>query len=161
MKGKKTHKKKAAKKSAAAAAKADGGDESAGAVAVAARHRDFSGDLETYVTTWANDKASWKFNKVLQNFILDHIFSADRIGKDLFRLLLPYIASIQGGARDRLLARVDKIVDGDDDDDDDDKEEDDAAAAAGADAPAAAAAAGKNEAQLKRAIKLRTALSLQ
>jgi len=157
MKGKKTHKKKAAKKSAAATAKADGGDEPAGVVAVgpgaAARHRDFSGDLEAYVTTWANDKASWKFNKVLQNFMLDHIFSADRIGKDLFRLLLPYIASIQGGARDRLLARVDKIVDGDDDDDD--------AAAASAGADAAAAAAGKNEAQLKRAIKLRTALSLQ
>jgi len=72
--------------------------------------RDFSTDLEAYCTQWAQARESWRFNKVLQTWALEHCMDRARISKALFKTLLPYLASIQGGAKERLLAKVDKII---------------------------------------------------
>lgn len=72
--------------------------------------RDFSADLEAYCTQWSQARESWRFNKVLQTWALEHCMDRARISKALFKNLLPYLASIQGGAKERLLAKVDKII---------------------------------------------------
>ena len=69
--------------------------------------------LDSYLEHWATDRESWKFNKVLQTFALEHVWDKEKIDKSLFRKLLPYLGSIQGGARDRLLQRAQEVIDGD------------------------------------------------
>ena len=113
----------------------------------AASGRDFSTDLEAYCTQWAQARESWRFNKVLQTWALEHCMDRARISKTLFKTLLPYLASIQGGAKERLLYKVDKIIeDGFKPDEKDDEE--------GATLHSAEAA----ENFLKRAVKIKTAL---
>jgi hypothetical protein len=79
------------------------------------RQRDFSGDLKLYLDQWQahqhaierNNKSAlqyspWKFNKVLQAWSLDHCLQKQKISLELFKQLLLYIASVRGGARERL-----------------------------------------------------------
>ena len=115
------------------------------------RSRDFSGDLAEYLSTWAEDKASWKFNKVLQNYLLDNLMDSKKIDKELFRSACAYLASIEGGARDRLLSRVQKILDDDGGDDGEDQK----TAKDGA-----ATTLKERELVLKRAIKIQSSLSV-
>jgi hypothetical protein len=72
--------------------------------------------LDSYLEHWATDHSTWKFNKVLQNYGLEHCWDKEKIDKSLFRKLLPYLGSIQGGARDRLLQRAQEVIDGDNQD---------------------------------------------
>lgn len=123
------------------------------------RSRDFSGDLAEYLSTWAEDKASWKFNKVLQNYLLDNLMDSKKIDKELFRSASAYLASIQGGARDRLLSRVQKILDGEADDDDDDGGEDGEDQMTAKDG-ATPTTLKEKELVLKRAIKIQSSLSV-
>lgn len=103
MKGK--HGKKKVAKAAA-----NGLESTASNEASSGPSRDFQTDLSNYVTLWATNKVEWKFNKILQNYALEHCLDKDKIGKLVFRPLLPYIGSIQGGARDRLLARMETLI---------------------------------------------------
>ena len=62
-----------------------------------AKGRDFSGDLEEYLNGWEQRSVnSWKFNKVLQAWALNNAFEKDKIESKLFKLLCPYIESVQG-----------------------------------------------------------------
>ena len=72
--------------------------------------RDYSADLMTYLTTWATDRGQWKYNKKLQSFALENFENPKEIDKKVFRLLLPYIKSIVGSARDRLVLKVESII---------------------------------------------------
>lgn len=75
------------------------------------KHRGFSGDLSEYLALWRNDKANWKFNKVLQAWALESCFTKDLIDKNLFHDLLPYIGTVIGGARERLIERARALID--------------------------------------------------
>ena len=75
--------------------------------------RDFSGDLEEYLQEWEdrnNEGAQWKFNKILQAWALDNCFSKKNIGSLLFKKLIPYVLTVQGGAMDRLVSRAAAIM---------------------------------------------------
>ena len=72
--------------------------------------RDFAGDLHNYVKTWRKDRETWKFSKVLQNWLLDNCFNGEKIEKQLFHDCLPYIGSVMGGARTRLVESCDKYL---------------------------------------------------
>lgn len=116
---------------------ADGDDVAAVAPAV---RRDFSQDLNIYLSQWSHkdEYGGWKFNKNLQIWALEYCFDVTKIDNELFKSLLPYLASIQGNALERLLQRADKIVD---------------------DATNEEAEGGDNDATdgaLKRALKIRT-----
>ena len=109
--------------------------------------RDFSADLEAYCTQWSQARESWRFNKVLQTWALEHCMDRARISKALFKSLLPYLATIQGGAKERLLAKVDKIIeDGFTPDEEEDEE------------GATLHSAEVLENVLKRAVKIKSAL---
>jgi len=83
-----------------------------------AKSRDFSSDLASYLQQWKGTQGSsptpsssgWKFNKVLQNWALAECLNGECIAKNLFHDLLPYLCSVQGGARDRLLERCDVLT---------------------------------------------------
>ncbi len=75
--------------------------------------RDFKSDLAEYLISWENREAAgvnWKFSKVLQTWALDHCFSPDLIDVELFKKLIPYIKTVQGQARSRLLSSAAELV---------------------------------------------------
>ncbi len=51
-----------------------------------------------------------KFNKVLQGWALLHAFEKSMINSTLFKQLCPYLKTVQGGARNRLLEEANKII---------------------------------------------------
>ena len=67
--------------------------------------RNYSDELGNYLHAWTKreEGSGWKFNKVLQNWAIDNVFEGNKIvPKEVFLQLLPYFASIQGAARNRL-----------------------------------------------------------
>jgi hypothetical protein len=74
------------------------------------RHREFASDLESYLSLWEDSKVSdgsgWKFNKVLQEWALQHCLEKDMISPNLFKKLIPYAQTVHGKARDRLCERL-------------------------------------------------------
>lgn len=106
-----------------------------------------SAQLLSYLNTFNSDRGAWKYSKKLQVFGLTHAFDAKIIDKPTFRALLPYLASVQGGARDRLVASVEAIIAGDDEEE-------------GGEAPDSLALA-KREAVLKRAVLIKRQLEME
>jgi hypothetical protein len=87
------------------------------------KSRDFSSDLKLYLDQWqahqravaANDQvvlqySPWKFNKVLQAWALEHCVDKELLSLELFKQLLLYIATVRGGARDRLREKMMLII---------------------------------------------------
>ena len=78
--------------------------------------RDYSGDLREYLNDWKRrDKTQWKFSKVIQSWALLNCFSNDKVSDELFEMLLPYISTVQGGARTRIIEVVTNIISTEDD----------------------------------------------
>lgn len=140
-------KRKASK--AVAINKAAGGREEVGDVppSAASSKSATSAQLLSYLNTFNSDRGAWKYSKKLQVFGLTYAFDAKIIDKPTFRALLPYLASVQGGARDRLVASVEAIIAGDDEEE-------------GGEAPDSSALA-KREAVLKRAVLIKRQLEME
>ena len=67
--------------------------------------RDFSSDLQEYLEEWTEREETrvWKFNKNLQTYALDNCLDVNRIDSHLFNKLVPYVGSVVGTSRNRLL----------------------------------------------------------
>lgn len=92
----------------------------------AAVGRDFTGDLMAYLNSWEKkDQAGsqWKFNKVLQAWALTNLTSTEKVPPKLFQKLLPYIRTVQGGARDRLKDHLKQVAANNGDDNEEEQEE--------------------------------------
>jgi hypothetical protein len=57
-----------------------------------------------YLRTWANDRASWKFEKCRQIWLLQNIYE-DKVNDADFQLLASYTCSIQGHMRENALGK--------------------------------------------------------
>ena len=80
-------------------------------IALEKSRRDFTVDLVEYLSTWSNrENGMWKFNKTLQIWALEHCFDETKIDASLFKELLPYLASIQGAALERLKTRSEEFI---------------------------------------------------
>ena len=83
--------------------------------------RDYSGDLKDYLLNWNNRNkvnSSWKFSKVIQSWALQNSFDAELIPVETFEMLIPYIATTQGAARDRIHEAATVVANEDNDEDD-------------------------------------------
>lgn len=76
------------------------------------KRRDFLTDLIVYLEQWKLAKypeegqepyLNWKFNKNLQTWAILNCLDKEKIPSDTFKLLLPYLMSLQGNSRDRLV----------------------------------------------------------
>ncbi|GBG31720.1 Hypothetical Protein FCC1311_079452 [Hondaea fermentalgiana] len=66
---------------------------------------------EAYLLQWKNHRDAWKFSKVQQIWILQHLLDRKAVGKSLFQTaVLDYLKSIQGQALQRARADAAKIV---------------------------------------------------
>ncbi|KAI9031548.1 hypothetical protein CLU79DRAFT_729064 [Phycomyces nitens] len=62
-----------------------------------------------YLRLFCSDRSLWKFRKVQQIWLLQHIYDTDQINDDDFKLLVEYIKDLQGMARKNLLVEAQKI----------------------------------------------------
>ena len=74
--------------------------------------RDFCSDLDDYVREWTDreQNGSWKFNKNLQTYALHHCLDVQIIQSPLFNKLVPYINSVVGISRSRLLEQCQRKI---------------------------------------------------
>eukprot|EP00736_Rhodelphis_marinus_P012347 Rmarinus@m.3616 len=63
-----------------------------------------------YLEQWDKDRKNWKFQKVRQTWLLQHMFNPDSIHKTHFPVLLRYINGLQGVAREATLTRASEVV---------------------------------------------------
>lgn len=109
------------------------------------KSRDFESDLLEYLSNWERrESIPWKFNKVLQAWALSNVFDKEKISSSTFKQLSPYLKSVQGGARTRLLEEINKVIS------DAESQVEEGAEGAGE--------GGISEKTLKRAIKLKKLL---
>ena len=80
--------------------------------------RDFSNDLLKYIEAWeikssksssVSDR-SWKFNKVLQTWGVSNMLDKEKLNSSLFKRFCPYVASIQGEIRNRILTNMNEVI---------------------------------------------------
>uniref|UniRef100_A0A7S2CZI3 WKF domain-containing protein n=1 Tax=Octactis speculum TaxID=3111310 RepID=A0A7S2CZI3_9STRA len=64
-----------------------------------------------YLTLWQEKHTSgWRFNKSTQSWLLRHMYDKCRVEKDTFKMLLEYLAGLQGAARDRAMKHATLII---------------------------------------------------
>ncbi|CAO3640654.1 unnamed protein product [Cunninghamella blakesleeana] len=66
-------------------------------------------DALHYLETFINNRSQWKFGKLQQSWLLQHIYNTDAISGDNFDKLLVYIKDIKGLARDKTLKEAETI----------------------------------------------------
>lgn len=66
-------------------------------------------DHLVYIKTFVDDKPSWKFNTVSQQWILKNLFN-ELVPSDYDDYVLKYVSTVKGGARDRVLDSAKQII---------------------------------------------------
>ncbi|XP_052899477.1 uncharacterized protein C7orf50 homolog [Anopheles moucheti] len=72
--------------------------------------------LETrqYLECWSANREKWKFLKLQQIYIQDHVFDEDEINADLWPIALDYLSGTKGLSKDMLVRKAESIIrDGD------------------------------------------------
>ncbi|XP_073687272.1 protein cholesin [Garra rufa] len=63
-----------------------------------------------YLACWSEKREEWKFVKRKQTWLLQHMYDTTKVTDDDFKMLLAYIESIRGLARDTTLQKAEAIV---------------------------------------------------
>nr|XP_057917947.1 uncharacterized protein C7orf50 homolog isoform X2 [Doryrhamphus excisus] len=63
-----------------------------------------------YLTCWADNRADWRFQKIRQTWLLQHMFDSEQVPDDKFSVLLQYIEGLRGGARDTTVQKALDLV---------------------------------------------------
>ncbi|CAE7544197.1 unnamed protein product [Symbiodinium natans] len=70
-------------------------------------------EASSYLTAWQAHQdvgTPWRFNKATQAWLLRHAYEPELVPKQVFRILLRYLAGLSGVARDRALAEASTLV---------------------------------------------------
>lgn len=63
-----------------------------------------------YLNAWKYNKEEWKFEKLLQSWIIKHMFNVEQITCDTFEILLEYMMNIRGAARELAIEYSQKVI---------------------------------------------------
>nr|XP_020461882.1 uncharacterized protein C7orf50 homolog [Monopterus albus] len=63
-----------------------------------------------YLTCWAENRSRWKFQKIRQTWLLQHMFDSEKIPDTKFAVLLQYLEGLRGGARDLTVQKALALV---------------------------------------------------
>ncbi|XP_075930346.1 protein cholesin [Petromyzon marinus] len=63
-----------------------------------------------YLKSWATDKEQWKFQKLRQTWLLQHMYDAEKVPDSYFRILLKYLAGLKGQAKDTTIEKAESIM---------------------------------------------------
>ncbi|XP_033750847.1 protein IFH1-like isoform X2 [Pecten maximus] len=77
-----------------------------------------------YLKTWSEDKVNWKFQKVRQVWLLQHMYDDSKVPNTDFDRLLLYLENLKGKAKEATLDKASKIIEAEDSSSDEDNNED-------------------------------------
>ncbi|XP_059892941.1 uncharacterized protein C7orf50 homolog isoform X2 [Gadus macrocephalus] len=63
-----------------------------------------------YLTCWNENRAAWKFQKLRQTWLLQHIHDSEEVPDESFPVLLLYIEGLRGAARDLTVQKAEALV---------------------------------------------------
>jgi len=63
-----------------------------------------------YAQQWKEDKTNWKFQTLVQSWILQHLLNDTLVSREDFPLFLEYASSVRGGPRRRLVEEMQAVV---------------------------------------------------
>ncbi|XP_061911921.1 uncharacterized protein C7orf50 homolog [Entelurus aequoreus] len=59
-----------------------------------------------YLTCWAENREGWKFQKIRQTWLLQHMFDSEQVPDEKFSVMLEYIEGLRGGARETTVQKA-------------------------------------------------------
>ena len=98
-------KKPAAKKAATTGSEHESGKPSDGKGPIA-----LAKDAKDYLDAWKNSKATWKFQKVRQVWLLQNMYSLELVPEPVFTILVEYLTPLRGAGRDQTLKEAEAIL---------------------------------------------------
>ncbi|KAJ4941214.1 hypothetical protein JOQ06_027501 [Pogonophryne albipinna] len=63
-----------------------------------------------YLTCWSENRAEWKFQKIRQTWLLQHMFNSEQVADEKFSVLLEYLEGLQGAAKDTTVKKALALV---------------------------------------------------
>lgn len=66
--------------------------------------------VEVYLQSWQNDKSNWKFNKNMQNWIVDHLYDSKLLSDTIWPIVLEYFAGSKGAIKANIIDTATKII---------------------------------------------------
>ncbi|KAF8948801.1 hypothetical protein BGZ47_002383 [Haplosporangium gracile] len=79
-----------------------------------------------YLVEWKKARATWKFQKLRQVWLINHMYDDKQLPDSHWNLFLEYIHDLKGAARNSAIADAKKIVEAPESEDDDEEEKDEA-----------------------------------
>ncbi|KAM4715972.1 protein cholesin isoform 1-T3 [Anableps anableps] len=63
-----------------------------------------------YLTCWAERRSEWKFQKIRQTWLLQHMFDSEKVSDDTFAVLLRYLDGLFGRAKETTVQKALMLV---------------------------------------------------
>lgn len=63
-----------------------------------------------YLTLWNEGSEEWKFRKVRQTFLLQHMYDPLTLDKEMFKIMQRYLQDMRGRARSDAQSRAEKLL---------------------------------------------------
>ncbi|XP_070401669.1 uncharacterized protein C7orf50 homolog isoform X1 [Nothobranchius furzeri] len=69
-----------------------------------------SKQAQDYLTCWAENRSAWKFQKIRQTWLLQHMFDSEKVSDEKFPVLLQYLEGLCGGSKDTTVQKALSLV---------------------------------------------------
>ncbi|XP_072916734.1 cholesin-like isoform X2 [Hemitrygon akajei] len=63
-----------------------------------------------YLSMWSEKHKEWRFQKIRQTWLLQHMYDCDQISDEHFTLLLGYLEGLKGNARDLTIQKTEALI---------------------------------------------------
>ena len=63
-----------------------------------------------YLETWKRTRTLWKFQKVRQVWLLQHMYNTEQVSNDTFAIMVEYLKGLKGAGRTATLAEAEKVL---------------------------------------------------
>ncbi|XP_051876929.1 uncharacterized protein C7orf50 homolog isoform X2 [Pristis pectinata] len=63
-----------------------------------------------YLRKWSKKHKEWRFQKIRQTWLLQHMYDCDQISDKHFTLLLSYLEGLKGNARDVTIQKTEALI---------------------------------------------------
>ncbi|KAL2078270.1 hypothetical protein ACEWY4_025955 [Coilia grayii] len=63
-----------------------------------------------YLKCWSETRAEWRFKKIRQTWLLQHMYDAEKVPDASFSIMLAYLENLRGAARDVTVLQAESVV---------------------------------------------------
>ncbi|XP_042559077.1 uncharacterized protein C7orf50 homolog [Clupea harengus] len=63
-----------------------------------------------YLSCWSERKSEWKFQKIRQTWLLQHMYDAEKVSDASFSITMSYLENMRGTARDVTVEKAEAMI---------------------------------------------------